>query len=168
MAFFTWRLWSATEKTFQVQKQLADLQQSLVATEMRPRLSMSVLGEDETDKRNERPVLVEIANQGKYSVEVQKLKHHKMDIPSAPDKPGNAVANKNIFPRPVAPGRKDRIGFKYPHPRQGFLYEVVYLDEASGYTLSDLWRYTGKEMGFTRVWRALRIHESNKPQEIRL
>ena len=162
VANYTRHLSDATEKAARVQEQLADLQRSLVAAEMRPRLSMSVLGIDKTSDRGNYPVLVEIFNLGKYGVEVQKLKHHNRDIPSAPDKPGDAVVDKIKFPRPVAPGGKDRIDFGDPHPRINFLYEVVYVDEASGHTLSDLWRYTGEKLGFTRVWRAQRVHE---PQE---
>ena len=168
MAIFTRRMSDAAERTARVQEQLTDLQKSLIAAEMRPRLSMSVLGIDKTSDRGKYPVLVEIFNLGKYGVEVQKLKHHNRDIPSAPDKPGGAVVDKIKFPRPVASGEKDRIGFKFTHPRQDFLYEVVYLDEASGYILSDLWRYTGREMGFTRVWRARRVHKPQQPQEIHL
>ena len=168
VANYTRHLSDATKKTARVQEQLADLQRSLAEADMRPLLALSVFGAGRKTKSISNPKRVEMYNLGKYGALVLKLKHHYKEKPRGPDKQGEAVANKARFPRALPSGARDCIDFEDSHPRPDFYYEVIYQSGANNYTYSDLWRYTGGEMGFTRVWHARRVHTPQQPQEIHL
>jgi len=171
VAFFTWKLTAATEKMAELQQemtglqktlgekqeQLAELQRTLAEAEIRPLLVLRA----STERASMDTLSVRLENLGRFGVLVLKLKEHR-NKPAKPDSHGQAFADKDLFPLPLQASSGELVNIAGLDPNSRSFFEVVYQNGASGELLSDLWQFTGNELGFKRIWYARNVRDSKE------
>jgi len=144
------------ERQAEIQEAQQELQEKLAAGEARPLLALQATPFcDNTTRSSNTPYHIALTNLGRYGVMVVKLKQYQQK-PNDPDSE-NAVgtpagASKDTFPIPLPPGESKCLKGTAFDPNEGKWIEVVYEDGASGRRCSDVWRYTGRNLGFVREW----------------
>jgi len=170
VAVFTWKLAIYTrelvkaqeasnrvlERQAEIQEAQQKLQEKLAAGEARPLLALQAMPFCGNSTRSSNTLYhIALTNLGRYGVMVVKLKQYQQK-PNGPDSE-NAVgtpagASKDTFPIPLPPGESKCLKGTAFDPYEGKWIEVVYEDGASGRRCSDVWRYTGRNLGFVREW----------------
>jgi len=176
VAFFTGMLFWAQKANNRALKQQTKileaqqhLQKQLAESEVRPLVTIQakLLTDSQNARFNENSYQVMLTNLGRYGVVIVKLKQHEvkpqeLDSESFVGTP--AGFGKQRFPIPLPSGQGETLHGSDFNPEDGRFVEVIYEDGSSGRRLSDLWRYTGQDLGFIREWWAREtLRETQQP-----